>query len=112
MFIQISQEQFNKIMNFIESGKKDGAKVTYGGKRWGSEGYYIEPTVFADVEDNMRIAKEEIFGPVQAISKFSTLDELIERSNNTYYGLAAGILTNDINTAMRFAQSVQAGTVW
>lgn len=102
----------NKILKYIESGKKEGAKVACGGKRWGSEGFYIEPTVFTDVDDEMRIAQEEIFGPVQIISKFSSLDELIQRANKTFYGLASGILTNDINTATRFAHSVQAGTVW
>lgn len=102
----------NKILKYIESGKKDGAKVTCGGKRWGSEGFYVEPTVFVDVDDDMRIAQEEIFGPVQTISKFGSLDELIQRANKTFYGLASGILTNDINTALRFAQCVQAGTVW
>jgi len=83
-----------------------------GGSRWGDKGYYIQPTVFADVQDNMRIAKEEIFGPVQSIFKFNTVEEAIERANATTYGLAAGILTNDINKALLFAQSVQAGSVW
>ncbi|EEB13108.1 restnal dehydrogenase, putative [Pediculus humanus corporis] len=109
---QIDKEMFDKVMNLIESGKKEGAKVECGGKRLGNVGYFVEPTVFSNVTDNMRIAKEEIFGPVQQIIKFKTLEEVIERANNTTYGLASGIITSDINKAMTFAQSVQAGSVW
>lgn len=96
----------------IESGKKEGAKVECGGERLGDKGYFVKPTVFSGAQDNMRIAKEEIFGPVQTILKFNTIEEAIERANNTHYGLAAGIVTNDINKALLFAQSVNAGSVW
>lgn len=109
---QVSEEQYNKVLDLVESGKKEGASVTCGGNKWGAEGYFVEPTVFAGVTDEMRIAKEEIFGPVQTIFKFSSMEELIERANNTYYGLAAGVLTKDINTALTFAQAVEAGSVW
>jgi len=109
---QIDDEQFKKILDLIESGKKEGAKLQCGGARHGSKGYFIEPTVFSDVKDNMRIAKEEIFGPVQQIIKFKTMEEVIERSNATEYGLAAGIITKDIDKALTFAQAVQAGSVW
>ncbi|XP_045036405.1 retinal dehydrogenase 1 [Daphnia magna] len=109
---QVSEKQFNKIIDLVESGKKEGASVKCGGKKWGTEGYFIEPTVFADVTDDMRIAKEEIFGPVQTILKFRTMEELIERANKTYYGLAAGVMTKDMNTALMFAQAVEAGSVW
>jgi len=109
---QIDQEQFNRILSMIESGKKEGAKLKCGGKSIGKKGFFIEPTVFADVKDNMRIAREEIFGPVMQILKFKTLEEALERSNETSYGLAAGILTKDINKALMFAQGVQAGSVW
>ncbi len=109
---QVNDEQFNKIMGLIDAGKKEGAKLLCGGDRHGSKGYFVQPTVFADVKDEMRIAKEEIFGPVQSIMKFDTMEELIERANNTHYGLAAGIVTKDINKAMEFAQSVEAGSVW
>jgi len=109
---QIDQAQFDKIQDLIESGKKEGAKCVTGGGRWGDKGYFIKPTVFADVQDNMRIAKEEIFGPVQSIFKFTDINEAIERANATKYGLAAGIMTNDINKALLFAQSVHAGSVW
>nr|ABU97475.1 aldehyde dehydrogenase [Suidasia medanensis] len=109
---QIDDEQANKILGLIESGKKEGARVVAGGKRAQRKGYFIEPTVFADVTDQMRIAREEIFGPVQQILKYKTLDEVIERANNTTYGLAAGILTNDLNQALKYSSSVRAGSVW
>jgi len=73
---------------------------------------FVEPTVFADVTDGMRIAKEEIFGPVQQILKYKTLDEAIERANNTMYGLAAGIVSNNVNTIQKFTQEILAGSVW
>jgi acyl-CoA reductase-like NAD-dependent aldehyde dehydrogenase len=78
-------------MNYIELGKKEGAKLLLGGKRIGTKGYFLELTIFADVTDNMTIAKEEIFGPVMSILKYSTYEEAVERANNTDYGLAAGI---------------------
>jgi acyl-CoA reductase-like NAD-dependent aldehyde dehydrogenase len=109
---QVSQEQFDKIMELVESGKREGASLQCGGIRWGTEGFFVEPTVFADVTDEMHIAKEEIFGPVQQIFRFSSLEEVIERANNTSYGLAAGILSKNIDTALTFAQTVQAGSVW
>jgi acyl-CoA reductase-like NAD-dependent aldehyde dehydrogenase len=83
-----------------------------GGERHGTKGYFVKPTVFSGVKDDMRIAREEIFGPVQSILKFDTMEELIQRANNTKYGLAAGIITKDINKAMTFAQSVQASSLW
>jgi len=109
---QIDDDQFKKILTLIDSGKQQGAKLVTGGSRWGTKGYFVQPTIFADVKDDMRIAKEEIFGPVQSIFKFDTLDEAITRSNATTYGLAAGIITNDLNKAIQFASSVQAGSVW
>uniref|UniRef100_U5EW50 Putative aldehyde dehydrogenase n=1 Tax=Corethrella appendiculata TaxID=1370023 RepID=U5EW50_9DIPT len=109
---QVDEESFNKILSYIESAKKEGAKLEFGGKRFGTVGYFIEPTVFSNVTDNMKIAKEEIFGPVQSILKFKTLDEVIERANNTSFGLASGIVTNCINTALTFAQAIEAGSVW
>lgn len=109
---QVSELQFNRVMALIEAGKKEGATLMHGGQRHGTEGYFIQPTVFANVQDDMRIAKEEIFGPVQQIMKFSTMEEVIERANNTNYGLAAGVLTNDLNKALTFSQAVNAGSVW
>lgn len=109
---QIDEDQFKKILDYIESGKKEGAKLQYGGERFGDKGYYIKPTVFSDVQDHMKIAREEIFGPVQSIIKFKDMDDVIERANNTTYGLAAGVLTKDVNRAMIMAQALEAGTVW
>ncbi|KAL4227219.1 Aldehyde dehydrogenase [Mactra antiquata] len=109
---QVDEEQFEKIMDLINSGKKEGAKLQCGGKRHGDKGYFIEPTVFSEVKDNMRIAREEIFGPVQSIFKFKTMDEVLERSNDTYYGLGAAVFTNDLNNALMYTQGVRAGTVW
>jgi len=85
-------------MGYIESGKQGGAKLATGGNRAGNKGYFIEPTVFTEVTDDMKIAREEIFGPVMSILKFSSYDEVIKRANDTNYGLAAGIVTNDIET--------------
>lgn len=109
---QVDQEMFDKVLGYIEAGKKEGAKCETGGKRWGTKGYYIEPTVFSNVEDKMKIAREEIFGPVQCILKYSSMEEVIERANDTEYGLAAGIVTKNLNNAMRFSEAVQAGSVW
>jgi len=109
---QVDKEQFTKILGYIKSGVDEGAKLVVGGKAAKDKGYFIQPTVFADVKDNMKIAKEEIFGPVQSILKFDTMEEVIERANNTPYGLAAGVFTKDLNRAMFMSQSLQAGTVW
>jgi len=109
---QIDEDQFKKILELIESGKQEGAKLLCGGAKLGDKGYFIQPTVFGDVKDNMRICREEIFGPVQQIIKFKTLDEVIPRANNTTYGLAASVFTKDIDKAMTIANSVRAGTVW
>lgn len=109
---QIDEEMMNKVLGYIESGKQQGARLVTGGKRIGKVGYFIEPTVFADVKDDMKIAREEIFGPVQSIFKFSNMDEMIDRANSVEYGLAAGIITNDINKAMKYANNVDAGSVW
>ncbi|XP_015428442.1 PREDICTED: aldehyde dehydrogenase X, mitochondrial [Dufourea novaeangliae] len=109
---QIDEEMFNKVLGLIQSGKEQGAVLETGGERMGKVGYFIKPTVFSNVTDNMNIAKEEIFGPVQSILKFETMDEVIERANNTKYGLAAGVLTKDIDKALVFAQAVESGSVW
>uniref|UniRef100_A0A8C5SJ97 Aldehyde dehydrogenase domain-containing protein n=1 Tax=Laticauda laticaudata TaxID=8630 RepID=A0A8C5SJ97_LATLA len=109
---QIDKEQYDKILSLIESGKKEGAKLECGGGPGGDKGFFIQPTVFSDVTDDMRIAKEEIFGPVQQIMKFKTIEEVIKRANNTRYGLAAAVFTKDIDKAMTFAAALQAGTVW
>lgn len=109
---QVDNDQFNKVMSYIEAGKQEKAKLLTGGKRVGDKGYFIEPTVFADVQDNMKIAQEEIFGPVMSILKFKDMAEVVERANKSMYGLAAAVWTKDITKAHAVADSVRAGTVW
>jgi len=109
---QVDQDQFNKVMGYIDAGKKEKAKLVAGGNRVGEKGYFIEPTVFADVQDNMKIAQEEIFGPVMSILKFKDMSEVVERANKSVYGLAAAVWTKDIKKAHAIADSVRAGTVW
>ncbi|KAI5071387.1 hypothetical protein GOP47_0013638 [Adiantum capillus-veneris] len=109
---QVDEKQFKKTLDYIESGKAEGARLLTGGHSVGKQGYFIEPTIFTDVKDDMKIATDEIFGPVMSILKFKTLDELIKRANDSKYGLAASILTKDIDVAHKFARSLRVGTVW
>ena len=109
---QVDEAQFQKILGYIDAGKKAGAECVVGGKRHGKKGYYIEPTVFAGVKDEMSIATDEIFGPVMSILPFQSIDEVVTRANATNYGLAAAVWTRDIGKAHAIAHSVRAGTVW
>lgn len=109
---QIDSAQFNKILNYIDIGQKEGAKILTGGKRVGKKGFFIEPTVFADVHDDMTIAREEIFGPVMTILKFKTIDEVIRRANDSNYGLGAGVVTKSIDNAIKISNGIRTGTVY
>jgi aldehyde dehydrogenase (NAD+) len=109
---QVDQSQFDRIMGYIESGRSQGATLACGGERVGNRGYFIRPAVFADVHDDMKIAQEEIFGPVMSVISFKDMDEVIARANKTDYGLAAGVWTSDIKKAHAVANGVRAGTVW
>jgi len=109
---QVSKLQFDRIMNYIQSGKEAGAKVETGGARHGTEGYFIQPTIFSGVSEDMKIMQEEIFGPVCSISKFKTEEEAIKMGNETTYGLAAALHTTNLNTAIRVSNALKAGTVW
>lgn len=109
---QVDKEQFDKILGYISSGKSEGAKLAVGGSRHGDKGYFIQPTVFADVSDDMKICREEIFGPVLSIQKFKTLEEVAVRANKGNYGLAAAVFSKDIEKATYLAHALRAGTVW
>merc|ERR1711879_764651 len=115
---QIDEEQYNKILELIEIGKKEGAKLQCGGVPQTESysgplnGYFIKPTVFSDVQDHMEIAKQEIFGPVMQILKFSTMDEVIERANATDYGLAAAVFSKNVDIINEMVEALEAGSVW
>ena len=109
---QVDDAQFDKVMSYVDAGKREGANLLCGGERVGDRGYFVAPTVFADVHDEMKIAQEEIFGPVMSILKFKDTDELVERANKSMYGLAAAVWTRDITKAHQVANNVRAGTVW
>jgi aldehyde dehydrogenase (NAD+) len=109
---QVDQSQFDSVMGYIESGRSDGATLACGGEPVGNRGYFIQPTVFADVRDEMKIARQEIFGPVMSVIAFKDVDEVIARANSTNYGLAAGVWTHDIKKAHAVANAMRAGTVW
>ena len=112
MGAQVSETQLSRILKYIEIGEKEGAKLLTGGKRRDGKGYFLQPTIFTNAKENMKISQEEIFGPVVTVVKFDTIEEAIELANDTDYGLAAGIHTTNINTAVHVANKINSGTVW
>ena len=111
----VSQDQMNTVLGYIEAGKKEGAKLFAGGNRVsvdGSKGFFIEPTIFGEVKNDMKIAQEEIFGPVLATLSFDDVDQVIELANRNPYGLAAAVWTRDIKKAHTVSRQLRAGTVW
>lgn len=109
---QVDKAQFEKVLKYIDLGKREGATLLTGGKPCGEKGYYIEPTIFTDVKEEMKIAQDEIFGPVMSLMKFKTVEEAIEKANNTRFGLAAGVVTKNIDIANRMSRSIRAGSIW
>lgn len=111
----VSQEQMKAVLGYIEAGKKEGAKLIAGGNRVsvdGSKGFFIEPTIFGDVKNGMKIAQEEIFGPVLSVLSFDDIDQVIAQANNNPYGLASAVWTRDVKKAHTVSRRLKAGTVW
>ncbi len=112
MGAQVSEEQFKKILGYIDQGKKEGATVLTGGAPAQPKGYFVKPTILEGVNNNMTVAREEIFGPVVCAIAFKNHDDLCRQANDTVYGLSAGIWTRDIGKAHRLAKEIKAGTIW
>ncbi len=108
----VSEEQLDKVSGFLDSGREEGAKIVAGGHRQGNAGYFFQPTVIADTRPDMKVVREEIFGPVVVAAPFESLDEIAAAANDSPYGLGAGIWTKDISKAHALAKKLRAGTVW
>jgi phenylacetaldehyde dehydrogenase len=108
----VSAEQRERVMSYIESARSAGASVLTGGHAPGSGGYFVEPTVIADVNPGMKVMREEIFGPVVCATRFTDLDEVVALANDTEFGLAASVWTRDVSAMHKFAARLKAGTVW
>jgi phenylacetaldehyde dehydrogenase len=108
----VSKEQFDRVMGYIEAGKRDGASVAVGGDAPSADGYYVNPTVLVNVNPQMSVVREEIFGPVVVAQRFDDLDEVAREANNTCYGLGAGVWTKDVSTLHKLAAKIKSGTVW
>jgi phenylacetaldehyde dehydrogenase len=108
----VSTEQRDRVMGYIETGKKEGASIIAGGDAPSSDGYYVNPTIMVDVNPNMRVVREEIFGPVLVAQRFDDLDEVAKAANDTLYGLGASIWTKDVSNMHKLAAKIKSGTVW
>jgi aldehyde dehydrogenase (NAD+) len=108
----VSKQQMETVLSYIESGKREGARLVAGGSRIGSKGYFVEPTIFDGVTNQMKIAREEIFGPVLSVIPFKSVEEGLAEGNRTTYGLAAAVWTRDVAKALKAARAIRAGTVW
>jgi aldehyde dehydrogenase (NAD+) len=112
----VSEQQLDRVTGYLSIGKQEGARAVSGGNRLTGEaytrGYFVPPTVFADVRDDMRIAQDEIFGPVLSAIAFDDIDEVIVRANATSFGLGSGVWTRDVSKAHRLAKAIRAGSVW
>jgi phenylacetaldehyde dehydrogenase len=108
----VSEEQFQRVTGYLESGRADGATALTGGGRFGDEGYFVEPTVLTNVTRDMKVVREEIFGPVVVAAPFQSLDDIAAQANDSEYGLGAGIWTQDISKAHALAKKLRAGTIW
>jgi len=109
---QVSEAQMNRVLSYVDTGRQEGARLVTGGTRPPGKGYFVRPTIFDDVKNDMKIAREEIFGPVLSVLRFRDLDEVARAANDTPYGLAAAVWTKDIKKAHRVARLLRAGTVW
>ena len=109
---QVDKAQYDKIMKYIGIGKEQGATMISGGSRHGDKGFFVQPTLFSGVKDDMAIAREEIFGPVMSVLTFKDTDDIVARANNTSFGLAAAVWTRDVGKAHYLAKKIKAGTVW
>ena len=109
---QVDKAQYDKIMKYIGIGKEQGATMVSGGSRHGDKGFFVQPTLFSGVKDEMAIAREEIFGPVMSVLTFKDTDDIVARANNTSFGLAAAVWTKDVGKAHYLAKKIKAGTVW
>lgn len=108
----ISEEHLNKVMRYVRAGQEEGAKLLTGGDQPMPRGFFVSPTVFDDVKDTMKVAREEIFGPVLSVIRFRDVEDVVNRANNTFYGLAAAVWTKDVSKAHTLARKLKAGTVW
>jgi phenylacetaldehyde dehydrogenase len=108
----VSKEQFDRVMGYIEAGKRDGASVAVGGDAPSANGHYVNPTVLVNVNPQMSVVREEIFGPVVVAQRFDDFDEVAKMANDTCYGLGAGVWTRDVSAFHRMASRIKSGTVW